>query len=131
MSGILKITVARALDAVLARFGADQLFLFASNGDPFWVAREPVSQEEMHVFTEALDFLAELETTKEKPFAAESPDRTYSVAALAPDSDLFVVLIDRGPQKLGAEARVGLVRADLAPRLEHLRTSALRALITS
>lgn len=60
MSGILKITVARALDAVLARFGADQL-----------------------------------------------------------------------PQRSGAEARVGLVRADLAPRLEHLRTSALRALITS
>jgi hypothetical protein len=130
MSEALKITVARALGAVLARFGADQLFLFASNGDPFWVAREPVTQEEMQVFTEALDFLAELETTREKPFAAESPDRNYSVAALAPDSDLFIVLIDRGPQ-LAAEARVSLVRAALVPRVEHLRTSALRALMAT
>ena len=122
----LNTVVARTLHSVLTRYKADQLFLFGPEGEPFWVAREPVTQAEMRVFENALDLLAKLETLNEKPFAAHAPDGSYSVAALAGDSDLFIVLIDRDvhPQ---AEARVALVRDALLPALGHLRTAAIRA----
>jgi hypothetical protein len=122
--------VARVLHAVLARYKADQIFLFAPEGEPFWVAREPITKGELDIFKRALDWLAKLETTHEKPFAARAADGAYSVAALANDSDLFIVLIDRDSD-LCATDRVALVRDAVRPDVEHLRTKAMRAAAVS
>jgi hypothetical protein len=122
----LSIVIARALGTVMARFNADQIFLFASDGDPFWVARTPITQAELAIFKAALDLLARLEQTMEKPFATRAPDGSYSVAALASDSDLFLVLIDR-ELTAAAVSRVAHIRDAVLPALEHLRTEALRA----
>ena len=121
----LNAVVLRSLHSVLARYKADQIVLFGPEGEPFWVARDPISEDELRIFENAVDFLAKLESTHEKPFAARAPDGSCSVAALATDSDLFIVLIDRDPHP-HAEARVALVRDALFPAFEHLRTKALR-----
>jgi hypothetical protein len=121
----LDVVVARVLHSVLARYRADQIFLFAADGHPFWVARDPITPGELGVFKSALDLLAKLETTHEKPFAGRAPDGSYAVAALADDSDLFIVLIERDGM-LCAEERVAVVRDAVLPGLEHLRTKAMR-----
>jgi hypothetical protein len=122
----LSIIVGRVLGAAMTRFNADQIFLFAPDGDPFWVARTPITSEELEVFKAALDLLARLECTMDKPFATHAPDGSYSVAALASDSDLFLILIDRKPTA-AAVSRVARVRDEVLPAVEHLRTEVLRA----
>lgn len=108
------------LQRLLARHGGRQLFLFGSAGQPFWAAREPVEAHELQVLDAALFLLERLERSRPKPFFSYDPRARFLVAALDAEEDLyFVVLDDTGPEV--AEARVGILRGELAPFANTLR----------
>ena len=113
--------VIQTLHALLSRFGVGQLFLFGADGEPFWPARTPVRPDEITLLDDALATIARLEATRAKPFAARSPDGRYTVAALAADCDLYIVVLDNAPTGDDAAARVTLIREAVLPAVERLR----------
>jgi hypothetical protein len=108
------------LQRLLARHGGRQLFLFGAAGDPFWAARNPVESHELEALDAALHLLERLERSRPKPFFSYDGGAGFLVAALDAAEDLyFVVLDDAGPEV--AEARVAIIRSELAPIASDLR----------
>jgi hypothetical protein len=124
MTGI-PVDAAALVDGVLGRAlaqgGGRQIFLFGGAGDPFWAARNPVEPDELERLSEALGLIERLEQTRAKPFFAYTPRRDLLVAALDAREDLYIVVLDAGPDTEAAEARVALIREELAPHVGSLR----------
>jgi hypothetical protein len=128
MSTSREAAVHALLQRLLARHGGRQLFLFGPDGDPFWAARSPVEARELDVLDAALSLLERLERSRPKPFFSYDPDAGFLVAALDAVEDLyFVVLDDAGPEV--AEARVGILRGELAPFANVLREEIRRCAV--
>ncbi len=118
--------VSRVLHHLLSRHTAEQVYLFGPAGEPFWCARTPLTPADLRLLEDALGLIGSLENARPKPFIGHDAAGRFSVAALATDSDLYVVCVNHGPDRLAAEARVALMRDELEPQVQHLRTKALR-----
>jgi hypothetical protein len=114
------------LGRALAQGGGRQIFLFGATGDPFWAARNPVQAEELDRLSEALGLIERLEQTRAKPFFAYTPRRDLLVVALDAREDLYIVMLDAGPDTEAAEARVAVIRQELAPHVGSLRKELYR-----
>ena len=128
--GMLDDRFAPDVEALLAqlqrRHGGEQIFLFGASGDPFWAARTPVEEAEIEELNQALTLLQQLEEKRPKPFFAYTPKRDLLVAALDSTVDLYIVVLAAGPDREAAEARVALIREELAPHAKALRELLVR-----
>ena len=115
------VLVDRVLGRALAQRGGRQIFLFGAAGDPFWAACNPVEPEELEQLDDALGLIERLEQTRPKPFFAYTPRRDLLVAALDAQEDLYIVVLDAGPDTEAAEARVAVIRQELGPHVGSLR----------
>lgn len=113
----------RILRRLMTRDGVMQAFVFASEGDPFWAGRRPITPTETTLLDVAVTLLAYAEKTLTKPFVAHDEQHRFSAAALEEDTDLYLVLL-HGPS--AEEARMALVRREAAEMLHPIRNAAVR-----
>lgn len=118
--------ITKLLHRLMSRYGGTQIFLFGPEGEPFWPARVPITQDELHLFAKALDFIERVEAELPKPFVAVDPEGRYTIALVGADFDLYVVVFVDEPDRLAAEARVYRIRDEMAPELSRLPPEALR-----
>jgi len=118
--------VSRVLRDVLKRRSARQVFLFGAAGEPFWCAEHPIRPDDLMLLEHALGLIQTVEAYRPKPFIDHDPRGLFTIAALGEDSDLYVVVMNSLPDRIAAEARVDLVRADLNGELRALRSRPLR-----
>ena len=106
----------------LARYGARQVFVFGSTGEPFRAGRLPVEREELVGLQHALDLIEQMEAAaRPKPFFARDVENDLLVAALEEKEDIYVVVLGASDDGEPLEARVALLRAELVPYVGSLR----------
>lgn len=100
---------------------ADTIFLFGGEGDPFWVSKKPVSEEDLHIFSIALDHIIDTEKQKPKPFFGFDEDGRYSFKALPEHTDLYVVVVTGRTGRVAQENCLTLIGEDIVRGIdEHL-----------
>jgi hypothetical protein len=119
--------VTRILNTILARHGGQQVFLFGPAGEPFWCARHPFPHSDLGILSEAVDLIERKAANSPKPFLGHDSAGRFTVAALGGDSDLYLVAVNEGPDRIAAEARVAKIRSDLVDKVASVRNAAERA----